>query len=338
MVLGDRLLPQGPTVSRGMLMTGMLSRLISCVRRVLAAVMVIVVLLAGAPSAEADSVVGQTQPEGLGPENETTVTLDWTTFPDGSPIPNEAEITDQFAASGVTFRSPPGPPRVLTALGGILISGGPTGFFGDISMSFVDAGLGLPTSITVDIIIGSGLDIGATLEGSAADGSSLGVVTHIYSGPTGQLSPFTFEAPTGTGIAAARFNGALNPAAAASIGTLTLHYQTERLRLAIDIAPGDPRNIIRLRSHATVRIAIFSTPDVDVTTVDPTSLTFARTGTENSIKGCRLIRTAERDERVLLCRAGTKMTGFLQGDREGRLRGRTLSGIEVEGTDSVTIR
>ena len=202
-------------------MTRMLSR---PTRRVhcLLVIMLTAVVLAGAPPASAGPVMGAVNPQSLQPETGTTV-LDWTTFPDGSPIPNETEITDQFAAWGVTFQSPPGPPRVLTALGGILISGGPTSFFGDISMSFLDTGRGLPTSITVEII-GSGLNIGARLEGFATDGSSLGVVTHTYSGNAGQLSAFTLEAPTGTKIASALFNGALNPSAAASIGTLILRW------------------------------------------------------------------------------------------------------------------
>ena len=147
------------------------------------------------------------------------VTIDWTTFPDGSPIPNETQITNQFQSLGIVFLSPPGPPEVLSALGGILISGGQTSFFGDTHMSFIDVGYGLPTSLTIEII-GSGLNIAARLEAFDIDGKSLGTVTHTYSGNTGQLSPFTFFAPAGKTIASAIYNGGLNPNAAASIGTL----------------------------------------------------------------------------------------------------------------------
>jgi len=152
----------------------------------------------------------------------TTVTIDWTTYPDGSPIPNDTEIINQFQSLGLVFLSPPGPPRVLDAFGGILISGGPTGFFGETHMSFVDVGSGLPNSITVEII-GSGLNISASLEAFDLDGDSLGIVTHTYTGPTGQLSPFTFSAPAGKRIARAIYNGGLNSGAAASIGTLIIH-------------------------------------------------------------------------------------------------------------------
>jgi hypothetical protein len=154
-----------------------------------------------------------------------TTVIDWTTFPDGSPIPNDIEIIDQFQPWGIVFIHPPGSPRVLDSLSGILISGGLTGFFGDIHMAFVDTGLGLPKAITIEII-GSGLDISASLEAFDSNDNSLGNLIHTYTGPTGQLSPFTFSAPAGNRIASAIYNGGLNPSAAASIGTLIIHYNS----------------------------------------------------------------------------------------------------------------
>src|SRR5206468_5304518 len=96
-----------------------------------------------------------------------TIIIDFTTFPDGTPIPNETPVSNQFEPLGVVFPPLfPNSPRVLTALGGILISGGPTGFFDDISMKFF-----VPvTSITIEII-GSGLNISASLEAFNPDGT-----------------------------------------------------------------------------------------------------------------------------------------------------------------------
>jgi hypothetical protein len=150
------------------------------------------------------------------------VTIDFTTFPDGSPIPNETIISNQFESLGVRFQPLfPNSPRVLTgpegiALTGILISGGPTGFFDDIGMEFI-----VPTTVVTTEIIGSGVGIQAKLEAFNVGGTSLGSVFHTYSGVTGELSPFTFLAPQGETIARVVFNGGLNPNAAASIGTLT---------------------------------------------------------------------------------------------------------------------
>ena len=56
------------------------------------------------------------------------IVIDWTVFPDGASIPVETQITNQFQCLGVVFVNPPGPPVGKTALRGILISGGPTGF------------------------------------------------------------------------------------------------------------------------------------------------------------------------------------------------------------------
>ena len=149
-----------------------------------------------------------------------SVAIDFATFPDGSPVPDGTPVSNEFAQLDVVFRQLfPQSPRVLTALGGILISGGPTSFFNDIEMEF-------PTPVpyvTVEII-GSGLNISARLEGFRADGASLGTATHTYTGNTGQLSAFTLLAPPGEMIASARYNGGLNPSASASIGTLILPH------------------------------------------------------------------------------------------------------------------
>jgi hypothetical protein len=104
----------------------------------------------------------------------------------------------------------------LSDLGGILTSGGPTGFFNDTKIEFVDCS---PRYVIVEII-GSGLNIGARLEAFDEDGTSLGTVTNTYTGSTGQPSPFAFLAPRGKTIASVIYNGGLNPNAAASIGTL----------------------------------------------------------------------------------------------------------------------
>jgi hypothetical protein len=165
-------------------------------------------------------------------------TIDFTTFPDNTPIPLntngvygppgstiENYVTDEFESWGVVFVSPlpkliGGPPSCsfcgVPPVGGILISSDPT-FSGDIEAVFLTSPL--PDYVTIEII-GSGLNISAELEAFTTDGNSLGTIYHTYSGNTGTLSPFTFSAPIGENIKRIRYNGGLNPSAAASIGTM----------------------------------------------------------------------------------------------------------------------
>ena len=271
---------------------------------------------------------------------DTTVTIDWTTYPDGSPIPNETDITNQFQSLGLVFLSPPGPPRVLNSLGGILISGGPTGFFGEIHMSFLDVGSGLPTSLTVEII-GSGLNISASLEAFDNNGNSLGIVTHTYTGNSGQLSPFTFSTPAGKRIASAIYKGGLNPNAAASIGTLIIHTDdTGPNEASIDIKPGSQSNPINRKSSGKTPVAILSLPDFDAPSeIDKASLTFGSTGDEASLAFCNKGAEDVNNDGLLdqVCHFYTKKTGFQKGDVEGILKGQTVDGIPIEGSDLVTI-
>ena len=85
----------------------------------------------------------------------------------------------------------------------------------------------VPTTFVTIEIIGSGSNISAKLEAFNVSGNSLGTVFDTYTGPTGQLSPFTFFALPGEAIANVRYNGGLNPSAAASIGTLVFQPAPE---------------------------------------------------------------------------------------------------------------
>ena len=160
--------------------------------------------------------------------------IDFTTFPDGTPISSgQTHIFYQFRPWGVIFPdlntgwvydSVYPSPQVLynpeshsIDKFGILVSGGPTGFFGDIEMDFV--GAVLPTFVTTEII-GSGLYIGASLLAFSPNGVLLGGAADFYNGSTGLPYPITFFAPDGETIARVIYNGGLNPAAAASIDSL----------------------------------------------------------------------------------------------------------------------
>jgi hypothetical protein len=149
---------------------------------------------------------------------ETTVRINFTRFLDGIRIPNETLIRDQFESVGVRFAEVyPDGPRALTALGGILISGGPTGFFGDVRMEF--ASWCAPTVVNIDLI-GSGIPVGATVSGYSQEGLPIGTVTYTYNLSSGQLAPMAFIASQGLAIATLIYNGGLGSGGAASMGTL----------------------------------------------------------------------------------------------------------------------
>ncbi len=112
------------------------------------------------------------------------------------------------------------------------------------------------------------------------------------------------------------------------------------IEVTIDIKPGSASNPINLKSQGSIPVAILSTPDFDASSmVDKTSLTFGRTGDEQSLVSC-----AKRGEDVnrdglldLVCHFKTRSTAFQVDDIEGILKGRTLDGIPIEGRDVVKI-
>ena len=186
---------------------------------------------------------------------------------------------------------------------------------------------------------------------------------NIYVGGGGQIKRID---PTGilTTVAGSQcgFGGDGGPATAAllscaagriefdSLGNLYIadHRRIRRIEsiglqeVQIDIKPGsDPNSIsTKTRRPSTIPVAILSAPDFDAPSeVDNASLTFGRTGDEESLVFCT--RSAEDvDGDGLLdqvCHFNTQDTGFQCGDTEGILRGQTVDGVPIEGSDSVRI-
>jgi CSLREA domain-containing protein len=117
-----------------------------------------------------------------------------------------------------------------------------------------------------------------------------------------------------------------------SVGTITV---------AIDIKPKDRRNLISLFSNDSIPVAILSSDEFfAVTRVDRTSLTFGRTGDEMSLLACsRRTVDVNRDGLAdLTCNFKRNRTGFQPGDTVGTLRGETIDGTPLEGSDVVLIK
>lgn len=112
----------------------------------------------------------------------------------------------------------------------------------------------------------------------------------------------------------------------------------------IDIVPHSKQNRIHFhRKHGPIglfQVAILSTSDFNApSVVDRTSLTFGHTGDEESLKSCPdNARDVNRDGlKDLICIFRGSLTGLQVGDTTGILKGTTVDGARIEGSDSVKI-
>jgi len=114
-----------------------------------------------------------------------------------------------------------------------------------------------------------------------------------------------------------------------------------KIAVGIDIQPGRRVAHIVARSCGKTPVAILSRTGFDAASmVDRATLTFGRTGTEPSLAFCtRGAHDVNRDGFLdLLCFFHTRRAGFRPGDGQGVLRGRTVGGVPIEGTDTVVVR
>jgi len=111
--------------------------------------------------------------------------------------------------------------------------------------------------------------------------------------------------------------------------------------VAIDIKPGSATNSIHPRSQGKIPVAILSHATLDAPTqVDRASLTFGRTGDEQSLAFCDQdgLEDVNGDGRLdLVCHFHTPAAGFRAGDTQGMLKGQTSTGVPLTGLDAVRI-
>lgn len=114
----------------------------------------------------------------------------------------------------------------------------------------------------------------------------------------------------------------------------------EVLTVGIDIKPGSVDNPINTKSRGKVPVAILSSATFDApAVVDPATLTFGRTGDEDSFSHCGGSGEDVNADGLLdlVCHFNTQATAFVLGDTAGILRGTTLDGVAFQGTDAVRI-
>jgi hypothetical protein len=115
---------------------------------------------------------------------------------------------------------------------------------------------------------------------------------------------------------------------------------TCKIEVAIDIRPGRDPNYINPKGRGKTLVAILSTPAFDAPNeVDKTSLTFGRTGDEQSLDFCLNFAIDVNYDDLLdqVCLFRNSLTGFQLGDTEGVLKGQTVDGTPIEGRDSVWV-
>ena len=109
---------------------------------------------------------------------------------------------------------------------------------------------------------------------------------------------------------------------------------TQVKQVRIDIKPGQ-RGIARInpKSRHEIPVALLSSSDFDAMKVDVKSLTFGRTGDEQSLDKCyrhgvKVNRDRRRD---LVCQFENHLADFEATDEEGVLKGKMLDGTPFEG-------
>jgi len=73
--------------------------------------------------------------------------------------------------------------------------------------------------------------------------------------------------------------------------------------------------------------------------VDASSLTFGRTGAEDSLRRCSPHGADVNDDGLLdlICHFDARMAGFASGDNEGVLRGLSAGPNALTGSDSIRV-
>jgi hypothetical protein len=110
--------------------------------------------------------------------------------------------------------------------------------------------------------------------------------------------------------------------------------------ICIDVNPRSGPNLINPNRPGTIPVAILSSSTFDAfANVDKTSLTFGRTGNENSLVFCNGSPGDFNGDGLpdLLCNFDTQKTGFQPGDSCSKLKGMTVDGTPIQETDSVRI-
>jgi len=182
-----------------------------------------------------------------------------------------------------------------------------------------------------------------------ADGDGNPLSTEVFLTKLGAPTTQTTQAPTlGFAVSAGTAgseSGTVLGAAVDSKGNVYLagsDGQGLALKLVnatIDVRPHSKKNNINVKSRR-VRVAILSTADFDATTeIDQASLTFGRTGAEESLIRCdKKPRRVNKDKlKDLVCSFSIAKANFQAGDTLAILKGNLVGSGKVFSDDKVKI-
>lgn len=112
------------------------------------------------------------------------------------------------------------------------------------------------------------------------------------------------------------------------------------LDVPIDIKPDSDPNSINLGSGGTVPVAIFSTPTFDATTIDPLTVTLESAPVQLKGKGTPMTSKEDINGDGLLdlvVHISIEALQLNEGNTVAVLEGLTFNGLQIRGTDSVSI-
>ena len=110
------------------------------------------------------------------------------------------------------------------------------------------------------------------------------------------------------------------------------------INVSIDIKPGSDVNSINPDSQGKITVAILSAPDFNAPEkVDWGSLKFGETGNEVSLAFCTVEDVNADGLPDLVAHFYTQLTAFQSIDTQGNLKGQTVDGIPLSGSDLVRL-
>ncbi len=110
--------------------------------------------------------------------------------------------------------------------------------------------------------------------------------------------------------------------------------------VGIDIKPGSFPNSINLGSKGSIPVAIFSTPEFDATTIDPTTVTLAEAQVRVRGRGTPMSSAEDVDGDGLLdlvVHVETEGLTLSPADIQAQLVGETFDGVSIAGSDAIRV-
>ncbi|MFL6388938.1 MAG: hypothetical protein ACJ71U_15765 [Terriglobales bacterium] len=160
--------------------------------------------------------------------------------------------------------------------------------------------------------------------------------------PGGPLTPVaTFSNVTRVGNPSVDETGAIYvPVMSPDAPPAIYKFSVALITVNIDIRPGQDPAVINQKSKGQLTVAILSMATFDATsTVNRSSLTFGRTGTEHSLSSCDSLGTDVNGDGIpdLICHFSISQANFQPGDTTGILKGLTNANQAIVGDDTIVV-